>query len=130
MGSLQDHVSREAQDQIASHLDTGEMLLDKAIDGVQEMAELNLSLVSATLEQINFAARQLMLARDARHFVSLASAQAQPTARRALDYGYYLTTILCGLQAAVIQIASALIADSSRKLIERAEEFGKGATLK
>jgi phasin family protein len=129
MLSIQNQLSRATQAQIASQLETNSMLADKAMDSMQQIIELNLSLAKATLGQTNFATRQILSVNDVRQFALLVNAQMQPNARRALDYGYYLTTIAAGTQADIIKIVGGVIADTNRKLIELAEDFCRSAPL-
>lgn len=135
MFSIHDRVSRAAQAQIESQLDTGATLADQAMYSMQQVTALNLNLARATLEQSNFAMRQVMSAQDADELLALAAAQIQPNARRTLDYGYYLVTITAGAQTGLIETVGARIADASRRLlalaadVERYAPAGVGAAL-
>lgn len=124
MFPMQEHVSKATQAGMASQFDAGAALTDTMMDGMQQVADLHLNLARATLEQSNFAARQLMSAKDSRHFLTLAAAQIQPSARRAFDYGYYLTTIAADTQTSAIHVIGYRVAEANRVLIELAGDAG------
>ncbi|OWW21975.1 phasin family protein [Noviherbaspirillum denitrificans] len=107
-----DAVSRAAQEQMSWQLAFGTMLGETIVQGLGRMANLNMGMLRATLEQGNLAMRQLVAARDARHFLSIATGQIQPVAMRNMDYGYYLATIVAGMQGDVLR-ASAILPDEN-----------------
>lgn len=99
-----DGVSRAARKQVSWQLAIGTMLGDTFMQGLRQYAELNMGMLRATLEQGNLAARHLAAAQDARQFLSLSAAQVQPGILRSLDYGYYLATIVAGMQSGVLRV--------------------------
>ncbi|HYC43814.1 MAG TPA: phasin family protein [Noviherbaspirillum sp.] len=101
-----DGASRAAREQVSWQLEVGTMLGDALMQAMRQYAELNMGMLRATLEQGNLAARQLVVAQDARQFLSLSAAQVQPGVLRGLDYGYYLATIIAGLQSGVVRICA------------------------
>ncbi len=121
MLSIHDQIRRARQARMILQLEMHAALSSKVMDSMQQVADLNLNLARTILEQSNFAARQLMLAKDAHEFLSIATAQIHPNATRILDYGYYLVTITTGAQADVIKAIGNRSADSNRELILLAE---------
>jgi phasin family protein len=118
---IQDQVSKATQAGMASQLEIHTALTSKVMDRMQQVADLNLNLVRATLEHSNFAARQLMSAEDSQEFLSLAASQIQPNATRTFDYGYYLTTIAADTQADVIKVVGK-INENNRQFIALTED--------
>ena len=116
MHSLHEQLFRAVGAQLEQHLDTNAMLAAGAMQGMQEFAGLNINMARATLEQSNFAARQLLLAQDLKQLLALACAQLAPNARRAFDYGYYIVTIATGLQSQLIRFAGERMGDTNLQL--------------
>lgn len=102
-------------------------LTNKTFESVEKVVELNLFAAKATLEDSGAAARQLLSAKDAQEWMSLAAAQAQPNAEKALAYGRNLASIASGVQAEFSKAAEAQIAETSRKMVELVEEVTKNA---
>lgn len=127
MRSLRDRVSQETQAQLNSHLMTTAALMDKTVDGIEQLSDLHINLARVTFEQANLAARQLIAAEDTRQFLVLSAAQWKPHTGRMFDYTYYLTTIASGMQAEFIKVLGARIVDANRRLAELAEDIGKTA---
>lgn len=98
-----DEVSRAAREQVSWQLAVGTMLGDALVQGMRQFAELNIGMLRLTLEQGNVSTRQLAAAHDTRQFLSLAAAQLQPGAMRALDYGYYLGKIVAEMQGGALR---------------------------
>lgn len=102
-------------------------LTNKAFEGVEKVVDLNLNVAKASLEESNAAAKQFLAAKDAQEWLSLAAAQAQPNAEKALAYGRHLASIASGVQAEFTKAAEAQIAETSRKVLELVEEVSKNA---
>jgi phasin family protein len=102
-------------------------LTNKAFEGVEKVVDLNLNVAKASLEESNATAKQLLSAKDAQEWLSLAAAQAQPNAEKALAYGRHLASIASGVQAEFTKAAEAQIAETSRKVLELVEEVSKNA---
>jgi phasin family protein len=102
-------------------------LTNKAFEGVEKVVDLNLNVAKASLEESNSAAKQFLAAKDAQEWLSLAAAQAQPNAEKALAYGRHLASIASGVQAEFTKAAEAQIAETSRKVLELVEEVSKNA---
>lgn len=127
MFPVQDRMSQATQRQLESQLDAGTRLADTAMHSMQQVADLNLNMARATLEQSNFVTRQLLSAQDAEQLLSLAAAQVEPNVSRTLDYGYYLTTITADAQAGLIDAVGSRIAETSRQLDALAENIDHAA---
>lgn len=102
-------------------------LTAKTFESVEKVIELNLDAAKTSLEESSAAARQLLTAKDPQEWLSLAAAQAQPNAEKALAYGRSLASITSGVHAELSKAAEAQIAESSRKLLELVEEVTKNA---
>lgn len=102
-------------------------LTNKTFESVEKMIDLNLNVAKASLEESNAAAKQLLTAKDPQEWMSLAAAQAQPNAEKALAYGRHLASIASGVQAEFSKAAEAQIAETSRKVLELVEEVTKNA---
>lgn len=102
-------------------------LYNKAFEGFEKVVDLNLTAAKSSLEDGTAAARQLLAAKDAQEFLSLAAAQAQPNMEKAIAYGRHLANIASGVQAEFSKAAEAQIAESSRKALELVEEVSKNA---
>ncbi len=102
-------------------------LTNKAFEGVEKVLDLNLNVAKTSMEESNAAAKQLLAAKDAQEWLSLAAAQAQPNAEKALAYGRHLASIASGVQAEFTKAAEAQIAETSRKVLELVEEVSKNA---
>lgn len=102
-------------------------LTNKAFEGVEKMIDLNLNVAKTSLEESNAAAKQLLAAKDAQEWMSLAASQAQPNAEKALAYGRHLATITSAIQAEFSKAAETQIAESTRKVLELVEEISKNA---
>lgn len=111
----------EAQMALMSSLTT------KTFESVEKMIELNLYAAKASLEDSSAVARQLLAAKDPQEWMSLAAAQAQPNAEKALAYSRNLANIATGVQSEFSKAAEAQIAETSRKLLELIEEVTKNA---
>ncbi|HZW19841.1 TIGR01841 family phasin [Noviherbaspirillum sp.] len=102
-------------------------LTNKAFEGVEKVVDLNLNVAKASLEESSAAAKQFLAAKDAQEWLTLAAAQAQPNAEKALAYGRHLAGIASGVQAEFTKAAEAQIAETSRKVLELVEEVSKNA---
>ncbi|OWW19171.1 phasin family protein [Noviherbaspirillum denitrificans] len=102
-------------------------LTNKAFEGVEKIVDLNLNVAKASLEESSATAKQLLAAKDAQEWLTLAAAQAQPNAEKALAYGRHLAGIASGVQAEFTKAAEAQIAETSRKVLELVEEVSKNA---
>lgn len=106
-------------------IDAGARLAAGAMHGVHDVIVLNVNMLRATIEQTNFAVRQLLSARDLKELLALAGAQLEPNAHRGFDYGYYLVTITTGLQSQLIRFVGERVDDANRRLASLADNAGQ-----
>lgn len=124
MRAIQDEVSKAAQECLSWRLTVGTMFSETMMRGVRQFADLNVGLVRATLEQVNFATRQLMSAGSARQFLAVSVAQLGPSASRGLDYGYYCASIAAQTQAGLIKSLGGGFEETSREWAALARQLG------
>lgn len=102
-------------------------LTNKTFESMEKVVELNLDVAKSSLEESSAAARQLLAAKDPQEWLSVAAAQAQPNAEKAMAYGRNLASIASGVHAEFSKAAEAQIAETSRKMLELVEEVTKNA---
>ena len=102
-------------------------LTSKAIESVEKMVELNLTVAKTAIEESNVAAKQLVSAKDAQEFFTLTAAHVQPSADKALAYARHLASITNGAQAEFTKAAEAHVADTNRKIVAFVDEISKNA---
>ncbi len=102
-------------------------LTNKTFESVEKVVDLNLNVAKASLEESNAAVKQFLSVKDAQEWLSLAAAQAQPNAEKALAYSRHLASIASGVQTEFSKVAEAQIAEASRKVLELVEEVTKNA---
>jgi phasin family protein len=127
MFAIPEQFSAASKANLEAQLSMISALTAKAFEGVEKMIDLNLNVAKASLEESNSAVKQLLAAKDPQAWLSVAAAQAQPNAEKALAYGRHLATIASGVQAEFNKAAEAQIAESSRKVLELVEEVSKNA---
>ena len=99
----------------------------KAIESLEKIVELNMTVAKTSFEESNVAAKQLISAKDAQEFFSLTAAHAQPTADKATAYVRHLAAITSGAQAEFTKAAEAHVADTNRKVVAFVDEISKNA---
>ncbi len=102
-------------------------LSSKAFEGFEKIIDLNLNVAKASFEESTAVAKQLLSAKDSQDFFSLSSAQAQPTAEKALAYGRHLASIASTTQNEFTKAAETQIAETNRKIIALVDEVTKNA---
>jgi phasin family protein len=102
-------------------------LTAKAFEGMEKLVELNITAAKASLEESSAATRQLLAAKDPQEFFSLAAAQTQPTAEKAMSYSKQVAAIVAGTQAEFTSAAETQIAETNRKVISLVDEVSKNA---
>ncbi|PWF55453.1 TIGR01841 family phasin [Massilia glaciei] len=102
-------------------------LTAKTFEGMEKLVELNITAARASLEESQAAARQLMSAKDPQEFFSLAGAQAQPNAEKAVSYARQVAAIAAGTQAEFTKAAEVQIAETNRKVVSLVDEVSKNA---
>ena len=102
-------------------------LTNRAFESVTKIVDLNLATAKASFEESSAAAKQLLAAKDAQEFLTLTSAQTQPTAEKALAYSRTLAGIASAAQAELTKAAEEQIAENSRKVSEFIDAVTKNA---
>ena len=102
-------------------------LTSKAFEGMEKMIELHMSAAKASLEESSAIAQQLLSAKDPQEFFSLSTAQAQPTAEKAISFSRQIAAIAAGTQAEFTKAAEQQIAETNRKVISLVDEVSKNA---
>ncbi|HEX7645364.1 MAG TPA: phasin family protein [Burkholderiaceae bacterium] len=102
-------------------------LTNSAFNSVTKIVDLNLNTAKASFADSSAAVKQLLAAKDAQEFLSLTSAQTQPTAEKALAYGRSLAGITSAAQAEFSKAAEEQIAEGNRKVSEFIDAVTKNA---
>src|ERR1035437_10361295 len=100
---------------------------NKAVEGVEQLVDLNISVARSSLADSAAKTRQLLSANSPLDVLSLATADAQPTAQKAIVYGRDLAGIVSRTQAEFAKAAESQIAETSRKLLDLVDELSKNA---
>ncbi len=127
MFAIPEQFSAASKANIQAQLALLTTLSNKTFEGLEKFVDLNLNVAKASLEESNAAVKQFLSAKDPQEFFSLAAAQAQPNAEKALAYGRHVATIASDVQAEFSKAAEAQIAETSRKVLELVEEVTKNA---
>lgn len=127
MFSLPEEFSAATKSHFEAQLAMITALTSKAFESVEKIVDLNMNAVKASLEESTLAARQLMAIKDPQELVALSTAQAQPTAEKAMAYSRHLASIASTTQAEFTKAAEAQIAETNRKVLALVEEVSKNA---
>lgn len=96
-------------------------------DGFEKFVDLNLKVVKATLDEVAQKSRQAVELKDAQEATAFATAIVQPGADKALAYGKHVYDIVNGVQAELIKLAEAQIAEGRQQVNEAVEQLAKNA---
>lgn len=110
---------------LAAQWDAVTALANTSLAGIERLADLNLSVAKAMLGEFTDTAKQLVGARDAQEFFSLAAARTQPMAERIASYSQEVVGIVTGTQAELGEVAQTHLADANKKIVSLVEELGK-----
>lgn len=99
----------------------------KAFEGFEQIVSLNVNAVKATFEEGTAAAQQLVTAKDPQELLNLTTAQAKPSAEKALAYGRHLSTITSATQQEFTKAVESHIAETNAKVISFIDEITKHA---
>lgn len=127
MHSVQDQFSAATKANFEANLALVSALTSKAFEGIEKLADLNVSVVKASLEESSATAKQLLGSKDTQEFLARAGAQAQPNAEKAVAYARHVGNIASTTQAEIIKTAEAQIAETSRKVSALIDEVSKNA---
>lgn len=129
MFSFQEQVSAAAKSSLEAQIALMTAFTNKAFESVEKVIDLNMNVARASLEDSAASVQQLLSAKDAKEFLSLSAAQAQPTAEKVLAYNRHLAGIASNTQAEFTKAAEAQVAETSRKVIALVEELSKSAPV-
>ncbi|TKC81719.1 phasin family protein [Trinickia terrae] len=110
-----------------ANLETLFGLTNKAFEGVEKLAELNLQVVKSTLAESQENAQRALSAKDAQEFLALQANVVQPLAEKALAYGRHLYEIASATQAEFARVAEAQYEEQNRKVQALVENVSKNA---
>ncbi len=127
MFAIPEQFSAATKSQIEAQLAVMNSFASTAFDSMQKVVDLNLNVVKSSLQESSAAAHQLFTAKDPQEFFSLSSAQAQPTAEKAIAYSRHLASIATSTQAEFAKTAETQIAETNRKVMSLIEELSKNA---
>jgi phasin family protein len=127
MFTLPEQFSAATKANFDAQLATFSALTSKAMESVEKMVELNLTVAKTAFEESNVAAKQLISAKDPQEFFTLTAAHVQPSADKALAYARHLASITNGAQAEFTKAAEAHVADTNRKVVAFVDEISKNA---
>jgi len=99
----------------------------KAIESVEKVVELNLTVAKKAFEETNAAAKQLISAKDPQEFLSLTAAHAQPTAEKALAYARHIASITNEAKDEFTNTAKVHFDETNRKVVAFVDEISKNA---
>ena len=127
MFSSATQLSNATKASIDSHLAALNEFAAKALTTLAEVTELNMATAKASLEHLSAATQQVLAAKDAQEVIQLTSAQAQPSAEKALAYGRQLASIASKTQAELAKATEEQVAETSRQVNKLIDELSKAA---
>ncbi|MGK5030416.1 phasin family protein [Janthinobacterium sp. DSP2-3-3] len=111
---------------LKSHLETqcnfATELSRKLFDTTQQLGELHLRLAQDLLQEWNSASQQLLCARDAGEFMSLAAAQVQPGSNKLRQYQQQLGNLVASAHVEMNRTAENHLPEASRTAVAFADE--------
>ncbi len=127
MFAIPEQFSAATKNQFEAQLAVMNSFASTAFESVQKIVDLNLNVVKSSLQESSATAHQLITAKDPQEFFSLTSAQAQPTAEKAIAYSRHLASIATSTQAEFAKTTETQIAETNRKVLSLIEELSKNA---
>ena len=95
--------------------------------GFEKLVDLNLKVLKATLEETALRAQQAVDLKDPQDAAAFASGIVQPGAEKAVAYGKHVYDILAGVQAELVTLAEAQVAEGQQQVTDAIEQFSKNA---
>ncbi|MEC5215439.1 phasin family protein [Actimicrobium sp. GrIS 1.19] len=102
-------------------------LTQKALEGVEKLVELNLTVARTSMDESSFAVKQLLAAKDPQEFFAMSKAQSQPQAEKAVSYARHVASIASEVQAEFAKVAEAQISEVNQKVAKLVEDVAKNA---
>ena len=97
----------------------------KAFANVEKVVELNMTIARESFEESKAVAQQLMSAKGPQEFIALTTANAKPSADKALAYGRELASIASAAQSDFSREAEAQLAQTRSKVASLIEDVSK-----
>lgn len=123
--------SREVPPALKAHIDAQYSMFSdlsqKMFDTVQKINELNIQAAKTMLEGSLSSAQQVIVAKDAYEALSVAAAQAQPSAERVREYQQHLNNIAARTQVELAKTAETHVPNTSRTAAAVADEVARKA---
>lgn len=123
----QDQITVAARTQLDNNINLFNVFASTAFTSAKKIMDLNMSAAEASLAELTTIGQQLTDVKDPQGFTSLAAAQAQPSADKAVAYSRHLAGILTETQSEFTKVAEAQIAENSRKVTTLIDEVSKNA---
>lgn len=127
MFAIPEQFSNATKSNLESQIALLTELTNKTFESIEKIVDLNINAVKSSLEESAAATKQLLAAKDPQEFFTLSTAQAQPSAEKALSYSRHLASIASAAQAEFTKAAEAQIAENSRKVVALVDEVTKNA---
>jgi phasin family protein len=97
----------------------------KALESVQQVVDLSLHAVRASIEESATAARQVLAAKDPQELLSVTTEHAQPAVAKAITFSRQLAGIVAATPAEVVRTAEEQVAETGRKVSLLIDEVSK-----
>jgi phasin family protein len=102
-------------------------LSNKAFEGVEKLAALNLQVAKTSLVEAAETAQAAFTVKDPQEFFALQASLLQPSAEKAAAYSRHMYEIIAGTGAEVGKVAEATIADGQKKVLALVDNAVKNA---
>jgi len=127
MFAIPEQLSTATKANLNTQLSIFAALSGKALESVEKVVDLNMSVARASFDETSANVKQLLTAKDPQEFFSLSAAQVQPAAQKAVAYGRHLAGIASSAQAEFTKAADEQITEANRKVIAFVEDVAKNA---
>ena len=127
MFTIPEQYSDTARAQCEAQISMFNAWTNSAFESMEKIIELNTTAARVSLDESTFMAQQLIQANGPQEFISLATAQARPSAEKAVAYTQHLVTIASGCHAEFSRLLQEQAAQSGRKLSTLLEDFVRAA---
>lgn len=123
--------SKEVTPALKAHIDAQYSMFSdlsqKIFDTAQKINELNIQAAKTMLEGSLTSAQQVIVAKDPYEALSIAAAQAQPSAERVREYQQNLNNIAARTQVDLVKTAETHVPNTSRTAAAVADEVARKA---
>lgn len=100
----------------------------KMFDSTQKIVELNLQAAQEFIEDVSNSGHQLMQAKDASEFTTLAASQVQPNSEKLRNYQQRLSNLVAGTQMELTKTAETHMPEATRTAAAVADEIARKAS--